>query len=128
MVEIAAAVEHHVGDAGLERPLGDELANGLRRFEVAALLERALQILDEAGLDEAAPSSRVADDSAPYGLSIREQEVLRHLADGLADKQIASELGLSTHTVSKHVGAILSKMRASSRTEAGVRSLRERLV
>src|SRR5512146_1659777 len=45
MVEIAAAVEHDVGDARFQRPLGDELTHGLRRFEVAALLEGALEIL-----------------------------------------------------------------------------------
>jgi hypothetical protein len=45
MVEIATAVEHDLGDASLDRALGDELAHGLRRSEVAALLERALEVL-----------------------------------------------------------------------------------
>jgi len=45
MIEIAAAVEHDLLDAGLERPLGDELAHGLGRGEVAALGERAFEVL-----------------------------------------------------------------------------------
>jgi PAS domain S-box-containing protein len=64
----------------------------------------------------------------PYLLTYRELAVLHLVADGQADKQIAESLGISTYTVSKHVGNILGKMNASSRTEAGVRSLREGLV
>src|SRR4029079_1164585 len=45
VVEIAAAVEHDVLDPGIDRPLGDELADGLSRGEIAALLERALEVL-----------------------------------------------------------------------------------
>jgi DNA-binding NarL/FixJ family response regulator len=87
--------------------------------------ERALQVLDEA---TAADTTSETPEQQTYGLSARELEVLRHVANGLADKQIAKALGLSTNTVSKHVGAILSKMSASSRTEAGVRALRENLI
>ncbi len=55
-------------------------------------------------------------------------EVLRYVAAGLADKQIASRLEISTYTVNKHVGAILMKMNASSRTHAGVRAVQEGLL
>ena len=64
----------------------------------------------------------------PYGLTFREFTVLHHVAAGKADKQIAHELGISPLTVHKHVANILSKMNAASRTEAGVRALREGLV
>jgi PAS domain S-box-containing protein len=63
-----------------------------------------------------------------YMLTYRELAVLHLVAEGHADKQIAESLGISTYTVSKHVGNILGKMNASSRTEAGVRALREGLV
>jgi len=59
----------------------------------------------------------------PHDLSGREIEVLRLVTDGLPDKQIAQVLGISTFTVNKHVGAILAKMHASSRTEASVRAI-----
>ena len=64
----------------------------------------------------------------PYRLTFRELTVLHHVATGKADKEIAHELGISPLTVHKHVANILAKMSAASRTEAGVRALREGLV
>lgn len=52
------------------------------------------------------------------GLTDRERQVLELLADGLTNKAIALRLGISDHTVKFHVGAILSKLGAESRTEA----------
>ena len=46
----------------------------------------------------------------------------------LTDKEIARELVISPLTVHKHVANILGKMNAASRTEAGVRALREGLL
>lgn len=51
-------------------------------------------------------------------LTDREREVLELLALGLPNKQIARRLGISEHTAKFHVGAILSKLGAASRTEA----------
>jgi len=64
----------------------------------------------------------------PYQLTFREFTVLRHVADGIADKEIAARLGISPFTVHKHVGNLLGKMNASSRTEAGTRAVREGLL
>jgi PAS domain S-box-containing protein len=64
----------------------------------------------------------------PYGLTYRELAILHLVADGSADKQIAESLGISIYTVNKHVGNILGKMNAASRTEAGVRAIREGLL
>jgi PAS domain S-box-containing protein len=66
--------------------------------------------------------------SIPYNLTYRELAVLHLVAEGAADKQIAESLGISIYTVNKHVGNILSKMGAASRTEAGVRAIREGLL
>lgn len=51
-------------------------------------------------------------------LSAREIEVLRMIADGLANKQIAARLEISEHTVKFHVASILAKLHASTRAEA----------
>ena len=51
-------------------------------------------------------------------LTARENEVLQLIAQGLANKQIAGRLGISQHTVKFHVAALLSKLGATSRTEA----------
>ena len=63
----------------------------------------------------------------PYSLTIRELVVLDLVVTGKADKEIAEELTISPRTVHKHVANILSKMDAGSRTEAGVRAVREGL-
>ena len=63
--------------------------------------------------------------SNPYKLTFREFTVLHQAAEGDGDKAIADRLGSSSTTVSKHIGIILKKMSASSRTEACVRALRE---
>ena len=51
-------------------------------------------------------------------LTPREIEVLRMLAEGLANKQIAARLGISEHTVKFHIASVYAKLGASSRTEA----------
>ncbi len=51
-------------------------------------------------------------------LTDREQEVLGLLAGGLANKQIAAELGISEHTVKFHVSSVYAKLGATNRAEA----------
>jgi len=51
-------------------------------------------------------------------LSPREIEVLRMIAEGLGNKEIASKLRISDHTVKFHISSIFAKLGASSRTEA----------
>jgi DNA-binding NarL/FixJ family response regulator len=64
----------------------------------------------------------------PYGLTFRELTVLHLVAAGRSDKETARELGIRPLTASKHVGNILGKMEATSRTDAGVRAVREGLI
>jgi PAS domain S-box-containing protein len=63
-----------------------------------------------------------------YGLSFRELSVLHLISMGMADKEIALTLGISSQTVNKHVARILHKMGASSRTEAGVRAIKDGVI
>ena len=51
-------------------------------------------------------------------LTSREREVLLLVAEGLPNKAIARELGISEHTAKFHVGSLLGKLGAASRTEA----------
>ncbi len=51
-------------------------------------------------------------------LTARETEVLRMMAEGLANKVIAARLGISGHTAKFHVASIIGKLGAASRTEA----------
>ena len=71
-------------------------------------------------------SPRVRD--ARGALTPREIEVLRMLAEGLANKQIAARLGISEHTVKFHIASVYSKLGASSRTEAVTQGVRQGLI
>jgi NarL family two-component system response regulator LiaR len=61
-------------------------------------------------------------------LTPRQREILRLIAAGLENKQIARRLGIGVHTVKTHVSRVLNKLGASSRTEAVVVALRDRLI
>jgi DNA-binding NarL/FixJ family response regulator len=61
-------------------------------------------------------------------LTTRELEVLRLLAGGLRQDQIAAELVISSKTVAGHIERILEKLNVHSRTEAVALAYRERLV
>jgi DNA-binding CsgD family transcriptional regulator len=61
-------------------------------------------------------------------LTRRELSVLRLVAHGLGNKEIASELGISTHTVKYHLASLLAKLGVHSRTEAVTIGLRRGLV
>lgn len=69
-----------------------------------------------------------AGPSGGEALSPREAEVLTLLAQGLPSKTIAQRLRLSEHTVKFHIGSILAKLGASSRTEAVTIALRRGLI
>jgi DNA-binding CsgD family transcriptional regulator len=73
--------------------------------------------------------SRHAEDGFEVeALTPRELQVLRMLADGLGNKEIAGQLNISDHTAKFHVAQILAKLRASSRTEAVAIGMRRGLV
>jgi DNA-binding NarL/FixJ family response regulator len=54
-------------------------------------------------------------------LSVRELEVLRHLAAGHTDREIATRLGISPRTVETHVGSVLHKLGVRNRAQAAAR-------
>jgi len=61
-------------------------------------------------------------------LTAREREVLGMIAEGLSNKAIAARLNISDHTVKFHVGSIMAKLNAGSRTEAVALGIRQGLV
>jgi DNA-binding NarL/FixJ family response regulator len=96
----------------------DELIQGIR--DVAAgrsPLDPAIAHLVLWGLTQPPPVP--AD-----GLTERETDVLKLVAQGLSNKAIARRLAMSERTVRTHVSAILAKLHLSSRTEAALYALR----
>jgi DNA-binding NarL/FixJ family response regulator len=61
-------------------------------------------------------------------LTPREVDVLRQLALGRANKEIAQTLAISEETVKSHVGNVLSKLQVENRSQAIVQALKRRLV
>ena len=64
----------------------------------------------------------------PAGLSRREVEVLRLVARGLSDKQIAARLVLGPHPSHRHISSILGKLNLSSRSAAAAYAAQHHLL
>ena len=99
---------------------------------IAAAVLAAIQgfVTFEPGLsaslsDVATASSREDGDR---GLTPREMQVLRLIADGSSNKSIAYDLDISEHTVKFHVNSIMGKLGVHSRTEAVMNATRSGLL
>jgi LuxR family maltose regulon positive regulatory protein len=91
----------------------------------------AADALERMGAEREAERARTVTGRRPGRRSLltrREQEVLRHVADGRTDREIASELVLSEHTVHRHVANILAKLGCHSRSAAIAEALRKNLL
>jgi PAS domain S-box-containing protein len=90
--------------------------------------KRAEEALQEAREELESKVETQLQRGSTYGLTFRELTVIHLVATGKSDKEIGALLSISPRTANKHVQNILTKMGASSRTEAGVRAVREGLV
>lgn len=99
---------------------------GVMRGEAALSRAMAGRILDEFGrLASRTPAH--AREEIPT-LTPRQKDVLRLVAAGAMDKEIADQLSISIHTVKTHVRNILSKLHAAGRHEAAAYAVREGLI
>ncbi len=73
-------------------------------------------------------SERTGKAPDPAGLTRREVEVLHLVAQGLSDKEIATRLVLSRHTIHRHIHSILTKLDLPSRTAAAAYAVRHGLL
>ncbi len=79
-------------------------------------------------LDAFANSDLLPGAKGDYGLTAREQEILRLLAEGLLKKEIADALGISVNTVSTHLRRVYDKLHVNTNTGAVAKALREGII
>ena len=109
------------------------LASSPEPRQLAAALEAVVRELVVRGSESGAPRRPAAGRSTPVDelaepLTPREREVLRLLASGLGNKEIAAKLKISEHTAKFHVASILGKLGAASRAEAVSIGMRNGLI
>ena len=117
-----------LGALGRGQAASDEAQRAIDLFsELKAELElsRARGVL-EALAD--APAAAPAGDGNAAGLTPREIEVLRLVAEGLNNQAIGERLFVSEHTVHRHVANIFSKLSVSSRAAAVAQAARRNLL
>jgi DNA-binding CsgD family transcriptional regulator len=104
-----------------------EAADGLRRLGALGDATRAEKMLAEFG---SGPAARPARGRPSYGdrLSPREREVVRLVADGRTNREIAQTLVLSTRTVEGHLHSAMRKLRVTSRTALAVTAVAARII
>lgn len=105
-----------------QRALAHGAVGFLRKSLQPAAMQKALQCLLAGEEIEPLPEDeRPPGETAPR-LTPRQREVLRSLAHGASNKQMAQRFGLSEGTVKLHVAAILQALGAGNRTEAAARA------
>ncbi|HET6874419.1 MAG TPA: HD domain-containing phosphohydrolase [Acidimicrobiales bacterium] len=124
----AADVVAALGEDRPHRPAArlDQTAEAVQAEVTAGRLDRAAAdaVLAAAGQ----PSIPRASSGRPSGLSDREVEVLRLIARGRTNKEVAAALHLSAKTVGRHVENIYTKIGANSRAAAAVFAMEHRLL
>jgi len=120
---IAARIRLQIAEAC--RQLGDEDGAALEQDAARAVFEELGAAPDLAALEG---SGHTEKPDRPHGLTPREIEVLRLLAEGKTNRAIAAELRLSAKTVDRHVGNIFNKLDVSSRAAATACAYRHALL
>jgi len=98
-------------------PITDKKKDEDRHNKYVESLEKTLAELNAAGITD---QRRTISGRENTGLTIRELEVLRLIAQGFSNKEIAGLLRVSPHTVKTHLKNIFSKLDVTDRTQAAI--------
>ena len=107
----------HNGESQIDPAIAGKVMDEFRRLSAAP--------------DAPAPSATPAkakDEPDIEQLTEREMDVLRLIADGLSNKDIAAKLYLSEGTVRNYVSTIMEKMHANDRTQVVIKAMRRKMV
>ncbi len=108
---------------------GHSLAEAVRTVAAGgALIEPSVARRVVAEFARMAPPIRQPDDGLAEPLSEREREILRLMAQGLTNREIADRLILAQGTVKNYVTTILQKLGARDRTQAALRAREQGLL
>jgi ATP/maltotriose-dependent transcriptional regulator MalT len=85
-------------------------------FHQAELSTKSLRVLVRLGLDVSPAKTHFPSSLSKQHLTLREQEIVAYIADGLRNKEIAEQLNISTVTVKSHLTNIYKKLNVPNRT------------
>lgn len=131
IVMITAFPEEHLLRMAMEAGCVGFLTKDQAAEEVVRAIRTASEgepVISPQMITHLVPRLRQRNKGVGSDLTSREIEVLELLAEGCATRDIAERLVLSVHTVRSHVQSVISKLGASSKLEAVMIALRERLI
>ena len=112
--------------AAIQVDLGPEIYEAL--WETGRYLPWEVAVTEAMTLAGAIRSEERVPSQLIDGLTPREADVLRLVAEGLSDREIADAIFVTRRTASKYVSTVLAKLGVSSRTAAAALALRNHLV
>ncbi|MWC26781.1 response regulator transcription factor [Paenibacillus sp. MMS18-CY102] len=125
---IAAAIRNGANGYMLKNVSPSRIVSGIKTIHEGTLLihpdvARKLAGMIGNGANAQASGVQAAEpqrDLAPFGLTAAEQSIVRHIADGLSNKEIAASLFLSEGTVKNYISEILNKLELRDRTQIAI--------
>ena len=111
----------------------DELVNTIRRvahgeYPINESLTAKPRVAEQVLRQFQEPSWLDEAEALMSPLTSREKEILKYVARGYANKQIANEFDISDQTIKNHVSSILRKLNANARTDAVVIAVRQGII
>ncbi|GMK41631.1 DNA-binding response regulator [Paenibacillus sp. CCS19] len=128
---IAAAIRNGANGYLLKNVPPSRIISGIKTVHDGTLLihpdiARKLAGMIGSGAADSGSSTKSSADSEQerdltrYGLTAAEQSIVRHIADGLSNKEIAAALFLSEGTVKNYISEILDKLELRDRTQIAI--------